>query len=258
MLIAAKTRTAGIIESVRVSFTIVAKSPAASLNAYPVATTLEVSFTAVPAQRPNAASESPRKLPSIGNTTTIIVSNRKVADIPYAISISVASITGAIAAIAEPPQIPVPALIRLLVFQFSPSSFPITAPSPKQVASVNTITTRENFPTVSTVVILRLAPRRIIANFSIFFDVNLIPGEVTSFGLKNALTIMPMNSAMTDAPIICIPAASSKCSSSFATAAIMSAKAMPGMNFSIFFMIPPNCFFQISIITHNSAKRNMI
>ncbi len=171
------------MESVLVSFTIVAKSPAASLNAYPVATTLEVSLTAVPAQRPKAASESPRSLPSIGNTTTITVSKRKVADIPYAISISVASITGAMAAIAEPPHIPVPAFIRLLVFQSSPRSLPINAPRPKQVARVNTITTRENLPTVRTVVILRLAPRRIIANFNIFFDVNLIPGFVISFGL---------------------------------------------------------------------------
>ena len=38
---------------------------------------------------------------------------------------SVASMTGAIAAMAEPPQMPVPALIRLLVFQFSPSALPM-------------------------------------------------------------------------------------------------------------------------------------
>lgn len=92
-------------------------------------------------------------------------------------SISVASMTGAIAAIAEPPQIPVPALMRLLVFQFSPIAFPISAPRPKHVARVNTITVRENLPTVSTVRIFRLAPSRIIANFRIFFDVNLIPGR---------------------------------------------------------------------------------
>ena len=98
-------------------------------------------------------------------------------------SISVASMTGAIAAIAEPPQIPVPALMRLLVFQFSPSAFPISAPRPKHVARVNTITVRENLPTVSTMRIFRLAPSRIIANFKIFFDVNLIPGAVTLFGL---------------------------------------------------------------------------
>ena len=40
---------------------------------------------------------------------------------------SSASITGAMAAMAEPPQMPVPALIRLLVFQLSPSALPISA-----------------------------------------------------------------------------------------------------------------------------------
>ena len=44
----AKISTVGIIASVRVSFTIVAKSPACSLKASPAATTLDVSFAAVP------------------------------------------------------------------------------------------------------------------------------------------------------------------------------------------------------------------
>ena len=87
------------------------------------------------------------------------------------------------AAMAEPPQIPVPALIRLLVFQFSPSALPMKYPSPKQVARVNTITVRENRPTVRTVVMFRLAPSRIMANFNIFLDVNRIPGAVVSLGL---------------------------------------------------------------------------
>ena len=81
-LMAAKTRTVGMIARVLVSLTMVAKSPAASLNAYPVATTLEVSLTAVPAQRPNAASESPSFRPRIGKTTTITISKRNVADNP--------------------------------------------------------------------------------------------------------------------------------------------------------------------------------
>ena len=50
------------------------------------------------------------------------------------------------AAMADPPQMPVPALIRLLVFQLSPKAFPISAPSPKQVARVKTMTVRENLP----------------------------------------------------------------------------------------------------------------
>ena len=48
----AKTRTVGMMAMVRVSFTIVAKSPAISEKAYPEATTLAVSLTDVPAQMP--------------------------------------------------------------------------------------------------------------------------------------------------------------------------------------------------------------
>ena len=44
----AKMITVGMMDNVRVSFTMVAKSPAASEKAYPAATTLEVSLTAVP------------------------------------------------------------------------------------------------------------------------------------------------------------------------------------------------------------------
>ena len=51
----------------------------------------------------------PRALPSIGKRIIIAISNKKVALIAYATSLSSASIVGAIAAIAEPPQIPVPA-----------------------------------------------------------------------------------------------------------------------------------------------------
>ena len=48
------------------------------------------------------------------------MSKINVADIARAISLSSASITGAIAAMAEPPQIPVPAEIRFESFQSSP------------------------------------------------------------------------------------------------------------------------------------------
>ena len=76
-----KMITVGMIASVRVNFTIVAKSPAASEKAYPVATTEEVSFTAVPAQMPKAWSVIPSALPMIGNNRIIAISKRKVADI---------------------------------------------------------------------------------------------------------------------------------------------------------------------------------
>ena len=73
--------TVGMMESVLVNLTIVAKSPAPSENAYPVATTDEVSLTAVPAQIPKASSLIPIALPIIGKRIIIAISKRNVADI---------------------------------------------------------------------------------------------------------------------------------------------------------------------------------
>ena len=100
------------MDKVRVSFTITEKPPAISENAYPAATTEDVSFTAVPVQRPYPRSDIPKYLPIIGNKTTISTSNINVADMAYAISLSSASITGAMDAMAEPPHIPVPSDIN--------------------------------------------------------------------------------------------------------------------------------------------------
>ena len=150
---------------------------------------------------------------------------------------SSASITGAMAAMAEPPQMPVPALIRLLVFQLSPSALPISAPSPKQVARVKSMTVSEKRPTVSTVRMFRLAPRRTMANFRTFLEVNLMPGAVVLLGWKNALMAMPINRAMTDAPMRWSPALLSSVSSHLAMQAMPSASAAPGIRVVIFFDI---------------------
>ena len=74
---------------------------------------------------PKASSDIPSARPIIGKRIIIAISKRKVALIAYATSLSSASIVGAIAAIAEPPQIPVPAEMRLESFQLSPRARPI-------------------------------------------------------------------------------------------------------------------------------------
>ncbi len=158
------------------------------------------------------------------------MSKIKVADIAYAISRSSASITGAIAAIADPPQIPVPADIKLESFQLRPSAFPIKYPPPKQVSKVKNITANESEPTVSIVWMLREAPSNIIANFSIFFDVNFKPSFKMEVS-KSVLSIIPMNKAITEPPIRWI---GSKPSINCAATAIISATATPGMIFFVF------------------------
>ena len=69
------------MNKVRVSFTMVARDPANPLNAFPAATTLDVSLTDVPTQRPNVVSVIPNKTPNHGNKTTVSKSKIKVADI---------------------------------------------------------------------------------------------------------------------------------------------------------------------------------
>jgi len=76
-----KTSTIGTIKSVLVSLTIVASRPAASENAYPAATTDDVSLTAVPIQSPYPVSLRPNKRPIQGKAITVIMSKIKVADI---------------------------------------------------------------------------------------------------------------------------------------------------------------------------------
>src|SRR5699024_5805171 len=123
-LIYEKINTIGTTDKVLVNFTIIAKLPATSENAYPAATTEEVSFTAVPVHNPNTKSLIPKYFPAIGKSTIITISNINVADIEYAISLGSASIVGAIAPIADAPHIPVPADIKLDNFQFIPNNFP--------------------------------------------------------------------------------------------------------------------------------------
>lgn len=73
--------TIGTINNVLVSFTMVASDPARLLNAYPAATTLDVSLTEVPTQSPNVVSVIPSKYPNQGNSMTVSKSKMKVADI---------------------------------------------------------------------------------------------------------------------------------------------------------------------------------
>ena len=170
---------------------------------------------------------SPSQCPIIGNSTIMAISNRNVADIAYAISLSSASMTGAIAAIAEPPQIPVPAEMRLDSSQLSPRAFPMKYPPPKHVRSVNIITERDIFPTVSMVFTLSEAPSRIMANLRIFFEVNFSPSCSMS-GFQNEFIVIPMNSAITEAPTRCIGISPSMY---LAHKAISAATANPGIIF---------------------------
>ena len=120
-LYTAKTRVIGIIASVRVSLTMVALSNVFAPGCIPshaeaAAVTEDVSFTAVPAKSPNPSLLIPTSEPKVGNISAAKILNKNITEIDCAISSSLAPITGAVAAIAEPPQIdePTPISVEIL------------------------------------------------------------------------------------------------------------------------------------------------
>lgn len=87
-----------------------------AVQALAAAVTDEVSLMAVPANRPKPSLVSPSMPPSVGNTSAAITLNRKMTEMAWAISRSSASMTGAVAAMAEPPQIDEPTPTSVAIF----------------------------------------------------------------------------------------------------------------------------------------------
>ena len=105
----ASTSVMGMMASVRVSFTMVASSSALAPGCMPsqaaaAAVTDEVSFTAVPANRPKPSLDMPSALPKVGKMSAAVTLNRKMTEMAWATCSSFALMTGAVAAMALPPQ----------------------------------------------------------------------------------------------------------------------------------------------------------
>ena len=125
-----RTSVIGMIARVRVSFTVTAVF-SVSLPRFHIlsqveaaAVTEDVSLIAVPANIPKAfplVVSKPSVFPRIGNSTAAMTLKKKITEIACATSVSSASMTGAVAAIAEPPQIeePTPTKIEVLEGTFS-------------------------------------------------------------------------------------------------------------------------------------------
>ena len=118
----AKTSVIGMMASVLVSLTVTALSsvnePSENMLSHveAAAVTDEVSFIAVPAKMPNASPfvvHIPMARPRSGKKIAARTLKKKITDIDCATSSSSASITGAVAAIAEPPQIDDPTPTRV-------------------------------------------------------------------------------------------------------------------------------------------------
>ena len=104
------------------------------------------------------------------------------------------------------------------------------------MSNVKTITSKDIFPTSKIVLIFNESPSKIIANFKIFLEVNVAPRLKTSVFLKKQLSAIPINIAITEAPIICI---GNKLSIQRAKMAITKESPIPGSVFKIFIDLTP-------------------
>ena len=142
----------GMIASVRVSFTMVAASSVLAPGCMPshaaaAAVTDEVSLTAVPAKSPKPSLVRPSTPPSVGNTSAAMTLKRKITLIAWAISSSSASITGAVAAMAEPPQIEEPTPTSVAIFPGILSARHSTKATTSEVAIVERMMGSDVAPT---------------------------------------------------------------------------------------------------------------
>jgi hypothetical protein len=172
----------GIIARVLVSFTIVAESRTADPVLWilshdeAAAVTDEVSFIAVPANMANPLLDRPNIFPKIGNIKAAITLKKKITEIAWAISSLSASITGAVAAMAEPPQIdePTPTRTEILLGIFK--ALHKIYETISDVAMVHTIMGIEILPTLIIICRFKPKPSRITAYWSTFLDTKLMPG----------------------------------------------------------------------------------
>ena len=123
------------------------------------AVTEEVSLTAVPAKRPKPSLVRPSALPSVGKTSAAMTLKRKMTEMACATSSSSALMTGAVAAMAEPPQMEEPTPMSVAVRPGTLSARHITYATTRDVVMVDAMTGRLVTPTFATWLRLRPKPR---------------------------------------------------------------------------------------------------
>ena len=141
--------------------------------------------------------------PRVGNINAATTLNKKITLILCATSSSSASITGAVAAIADPPHIDEPTPIRQATFLSIFITLIKSIATKSDTRIVEIITGNDCAPTFAIVPKLRLKPRIITAHCKIFFEVKVTPCFILSldesFG-KMSVIIIPINIANTGAP----------------------------------------------------------
>ena len=161
------TSVIGIIASVRVSFTVTAVF-SVSLPRFHIlsqveaaAVTEEVSLIAVPANNPKdppPVVSKPSALPSTGKSTAAMTLKKKITEIACATSVSSASMTGAVAAIADPPQMEEPTPTRMEVLEGTLIILRSSHAMIREVLMVHTMIGSDCFP------VCKMTPRECVNN----------------------------------------------------------------------------------------------
>ena len=134
-----------------------------------------------------------------------------------------ASITGETAAIAEPPQIPVPTPISVRRSPGTPSCLPYNQAAPRQTARVPSMTGSDDTPTRAASPIESCAPSRTTEHCRTKVLAHFSPGARRARGL----TAIAMDAPMT-APGTALPTSGTYSPTTVATAATASARVNPG------------------------------
>ena len=112
---------------------------------------------------------------------------KKMVDIDKAISSSSASMIGAAAAIADPPQIAVPNPIKVRKWDFRWKTFPKIIAARKATVIVGRLIFKEDKPVEATVAIGKLNPMKIIEYCNNFLPDQFSPGREFSGKSANSL-----------------------------------------------------------------------
>ena len=140
------------------------------------AVTEEVSLIAVPANRPKPSLLMPRMPPRVGKMRAARILNRKMTEMDWAISSSSAPMTGAVAAMAEPPQMEEPTPTSTEMLLGTVRYFCSTNAMTRETVMVVQMMGRERSPTFAIWDRFRQKPRRITAYCRIFLEVKAMPG----------------------------------------------------------------------------------
>ena len=179
-------------------------------------------MTAVPAHIPNPWSPIPIRCPSAGKMKTAAMLKRNIVDMEWAISSSFAPITGAVAAIADPPQMAVPTPIRVAVTESSRRTLCMAQAERNAAVRVKAITTRDSLPTARTFLMFISNPSRTTESWSSLFEAKRVP-SLSAGELTNRATIIPKRMPNTGAPTM-----GTRCPQNHASTARMTVRSSPG------------------------------